>query len=351
MNIFEILTSIKLPVFFLILFFLLLSFFWQKAFNFFRFKSYEGKQRVHLKEIPRLGGLLIFFFLIFIVFLDFEQSSLLCNLLISSLPILILGVKEDIFHNTSNYARLIGMMLSIIFFFTIHSMIFPKIDIPILGEIISNYYVSLPFFLFASLVIINGTNLIDGMNGLMAFATLSQLVALLFLSISSTDYEISIVIVLLIVPMLIFLFFNFPLGRVFIGDFGAYFIGFMMSMIVIILFGRNPQLLSWNAVLILFYPSIELLFSFIRKIFIDKIGSQTADNKHLHTLLFNYYKKRFLSVSIANNLTCLSLVFFWASPLLIFFGADDFFFIISSIILLGVSYVIFYYYLRRLSLK
>ena len=146
MNIIEILTSIKLPVIFLILFLLLLTLFWQRIFNFFRFNSYEGKQRVHLNEIPRLGGFLIFVFLIFVIFIDFEQSSLLCNLLISSLPILILGVKEDIFHNTSNYARLIGMMLSIIFFFTIHSMIFPKIDIPILGEIISNYYVSLPFF-------------------------------------------------------------------------------------------------------------------------------------------------------------------------------------------------------------
>ena len=189
------------------------------------------------------------------------------------------------------------------------------------------------------------------MNGLMAFSTLSQLAALLFLSISSADFEISKAIVLLIIPILIFLLFNFPMGRIFIGDFGAYFIGFIISMIVIILFGRSPQLLSWNAVLIFFYPSIELLFSFIRKIFFDKIGSQTADNKHLHTLLFNNYKKRFLSVSFANNLTTFSLMIFWAAPLLIFFGADDLFFIISSIILLGLSYVIFYYYLRRLALK
>ena len=351
MNVVEIFSSIKLPAFFLFLSLLLLSYFWQKAFNFFRFKSYEGKQRVHLNEIPRLGGFLIFTFLILIFLKDFERSSLLYDLLISCVPILIVGIKEDIFHNTSNHARLIGMTLSIILFFTIHPMIFPKIDFPVFGEIISNYYVSFPFFLFASLVIINGTNLIDGMNGLMVFSTLSQLVALLFLTGLTADYEISKVVVMLIIPILMFLFFNFPLGKIFIGDFGAYFIGFIISMIVIILFGRNPQLLSWNAVLILFYPSIELLFSFIRKIFFDKIGSQTADNKHLHTLLFYNYKKRFLSVSIANNLTTLSLVIFWAAPLLIFVGADDFFFISSSIILLGVSYVIFYYYLRRLTLK
>jgi len=103
MNVVEILTSIKLPVFFLILFLLLLSFCWQRAFNFSRFKSYEGKQRVHLNEIPRLGGFLIFTFLIFVVFIDFEQSSLLYNLLISSVPILMVGIKEDIFHNTFLY--------------------------------------------------------------------------------------------------------------------------------------------------------------------------------------------------------------------------------------------------------
>jgi UDP-GlcNAc:undecaprenyl-phosphate/decaprenyl-phosphate GlcNAc-1-phosphate transferase len=253
MNIVEILTSIKLPIIFLFLSLLFITFFWQRAFIFFRFKSYEGKQRVHLKEIPRLGGLLIFVFLIFIVFLDFEQFSLLDKLLISSLPIFMVGIKEDIFHNTSSHLRLIAMALSVIIFFSIYPTTFPKIDFPILREIISNYYVGLPFFLFASLVIINGTNLIDGMNGLMTFSTLSQLVALLFLSVLSADYEISKVIVLLIVPMLIFLFFNFPFGRVFIGDFGAYFIGFIISMIIIIFFGRNPHLLSWNAVLILLY--------------------------------------------------------------------------------------------------
>ena len=109
------------------------------------------------------------------------------------------GIKEDIFHNTSNHARLIAMTLSVILFFTIHPMNFPKIDLPILGEIISNYYVGLPFFLFASLVIMNGTNLIDGMNGLMTFSTLSQLAALLYLTLLSADYEISKVIVLLII--------------------------------------------------------------------------------------------------------------------------------------------------------
>ena len=83
-----------------------------------------------------------------------------------------------------------------------------------------------------------------------------------------------------------------------------------------------------------FYPSIELLFSLISKIFIDKIGCLITYNKHLHTLLFNCYKKRFLSVSIANNLTSLTLLIFWAAALLIFFGAGDFFFIISSITLL-----------------
>lgn len=73
-------------------------------------------------------------------------------------------------------------------------------------------------------------------------------------------------------------------------------------------------------------------FPLIKKFFTDIIGSQTADNKSLNKLLFKHYKKGFLSVSIANNFTSLSLWIFWAAPLLIFVGADDFF---SSFLLLS----------------
>ena len=79
-------------------------------------KEYKSLQRSHFGEIPRFGGLIIYFFLIF-TNITIIQSDLISYICISSIPLIIISLKEDLFQNTVIISRIISMIVSIIIFF------------------------------------------------------------------------------------------------------------------------------------------------------------------------------------------------------------------------------------------
>jgi UDP-N-acetylmuramyl pentapeptide phosphotransferase/UDP-N-acetylglucosamine-1-phosphate transferase len=83
-----------------------------------------------------------------------------------------------------------------------------------------------------------------------------------------------------------FLAWNYPAGMIFLGDGGAYFLGFMLGELSILLVMRNPQVSTWYAVLLLIYPVFETLFSIYRRIFLRGRSPGMPDGIHLHSLIF-----------------------------------------------------------------
>jgi len=83
-----------------------------------------------------------------------------------------------------------------------------------------------------------------------------------------------------------FLVWNYPVGLIFLGDGGAYFIGFMLGELALLLVMRNPQVSTWYAVLLLIYPAFETLFSAYRRLFIRGKSPTMPDGIHLHSLIF-----------------------------------------------------------------
>ena len=149
---------------------------------------------------------------------------------------------------------------------------------------------------------------------------------------------------LLLLPLIVFTLFNFPFGKIFCGDAGAYFYGFAISASTIYLFGTYENLLSWNAVLILIYPCIELLFSFIRKKFFENKSAFTADAKHLHSLIYRYITK--LNSKLSNNsVVTFYLLPFIVAPVLTYFLYEDIFAIICIIFLFFLLYIMSYLFL------
>ena len=137
---------------------------------------------------------------------------------------------------------------------------------------------------------------------------------------------------ILLLPLLSFLLFNFPFGKIFVGDLGAYFYGFAISLVTIYFFGKHQELLSWSAALLLFYPSSELLYSYLRKI-INKQSPMDPDNEHLHSLIFNRLIKNVNTQNVSNARTTLILSFFWVLPPLLFiYNNDSIFFTLLSIV-------------------
>ena len=154
--------------------------------------------------------------------------------------------------------------------------------------------------------------MIDGMNGLCSFTAIS-----ICLSISSFIYfydlamDIQIVFSLILL-LSVFLLFNFPFGKIFLGDAGAYWIGWILGSITIHIF-TNDKLNSWSAVLILFYPTMEVIFSTIRKI-ISRINPFYPDINHLHIKLYFLLKGPFERRPEFNSFTTLCLMPFWIGP-------------------------------------
>ena len=115
-----------------------------------------------------------------------------------------ISIKEDLYQNTSISKRIFAIVLSSIIFFNLNKTNFPLIDIPLIYPLFQIIYFYL-FFTFSSLVLINGFNLIDGMNGILGFTAISQLICLCYISQFLTN-EIFNYSILLILPIIIFMF-------------------------------------------------------------------------------------------------------------------------------------------------
>jgi UDP-N-acetylmuramyl pentapeptide phosphotransferase/UDP-N-acetylglucosamine-1-phosphate transferase len=340
--------NIKYYYFFLLILFIftpyLFSYFIKKKI----LKNYISIQRSHNDEIARFGGLIIFLFIFFLNLFELK-IKFINQILISSLPLIIVSLKEDIFQNTTTLLRMTCMILTIFIFFNLNKTNFPQIDFLIIKDILNIYVLAFLFFSFSVLVIINGMNFIDGLNGLFTLNLICQLFAMFYLSIVFKDFEYQIIISSMIITMFIFLLFNLPFGKIFLGDLGAYFLALLMSMLIINFFGKYTEILSWNAILILFYPAFELLFSFIRKIYFEKKNPMESDHKHLHSLMYRYFLKKSKNKQYSNNISSILLFVFWSSPLLVFFTYKRIDLIISVILFLIIIYISTYiFFLSKL---
>jgi UDP-N-acetylmuramyl pentapeptide phosphotransferase/UDP-N-acetylglucosamine-1-phosphate transferase len=224
----------------------------------------------------------------------------------------------------------------------------PILSIPLIGNFISNSILIYPFFIISVVIFMNGVNMIDGSNGLMPMTALGQLASLIFLSNAVEDYQLINFLLLLSLPLIIFTFFNYPFGKIFMGDLGAYVYGFFIAIMTITFFGRNPVLPSWGAVLILFYPLMEIFFSYYRKIFYDKISPLYPDSYHIHLKMYHLLSYKIKKRRIANGLVMPTLSILWLSPcILITWFYDSLLGILISLVVLIVAYLGFYWSLPR----
>ena len=303
---------------------------------------YKGKQRVHEGETARLGGLIIFLFLIiFSYFLSNQefaknlQITLLC-----SLPMMFVTVKEDLTHNVDYKVRLLGLALSAaaLIMFAINSL--PVVDhIIVISDLFHNPAFSFAFFTLCLIALANGCNFIDGMNGLLGFYLLGALMCCMQLSFSVQDIIQAKPILLYALLTILFLLVNYPWGRLFMGDAGAYLIALLIGVWVIDFFGTYESISSWNAGLIFFYPIAEVIFSVIRKLWQNKSPFQ-PDREHLHLKVFDILNTAMNKPRLANNLTTVFLAIFWlAPPLILPWVYDSQPMIATALVILSFTYI------------
>jgi len=290
---------------------------WHK--NFYQklgLKSYRAIQRIHLKETPRFGGLI--FILSLFLFVAFSNSNeslqTLKVILLALVPIIIIGLKEDLFHNVSPTVRLLALF-SVGWLFRVQftGPLPNLVDVPLLGKLLALQGGIGLFYILCMTSIANGMNLIDGVHGLSGSVALSILSALLFLSYKTNDIMMLKTITGVILIFLPFMFFNYPFGKIFLGDLGAYSLGLVVSMLTITLFGRHPEISPWAAVLILIYPAIEVSFSLLRRIFAGS-SAFDPDKSHLHLRLFDFFRAQPTFKKVANPFVMITLFGLWIFP-------------------------------------
>ena len=314
---------------------------------------YSGDQLIHEGSICPLGGLIIFtccFFTLLLLNNYFYLPDIFnyTKIFFISIPLLLFIVWEDIGHNIG-----IGLRFLVLFLTAAYSVIywltgFPIIELPFLSMFFENKIFSIVFYTLCLVGLMNGSNFIDGMNGLLGFYFLGAILACLYLCFLLGQTDQALPLVLLGLGIAGFLIFNFPFGKIFLGDAGAYFISFFLGLWVLNFFSNNTHISSWNAILLFFYPSMELIYSFVRKICSHKSPFR-PDARHLHMKLCHFLISKTKNKLIANNLATIYLSIFWLIPLLtIPFVYDKSYAVITIVIIFVILYIFLNFYLDLL---
>jgi UDP-N-acetylmuramyl pentapeptide phosphotransferase/UDP-N-acetylglucosamine-1-phosphate transferase len=281
-----------------------------------------------------------------------ESMQSLKIILICLIPIIVIGIKEDLFHNAEPAIRLLALLFVGWLFRAQYTGPLPVLtDIPFIGELLLLHGGISFFYILSMVAIANGMNLIDGVNGLCGAVALSILSALLFLSYKTADITMLSLIFSVILLFIPFMLMNYPYGRIFLGDLGAYSLGLMVSMLTIILFGRHPEISPWGAVLILIYPATEVVFSLLRRM-LKGVSIYHADTAHLHLKLYHFFRPQPHYKKIANALVTPILSGFWLFPLLaITWVYHKLLFIWIAIILFISLYILLYAIVPKIQKK
>ena len=255
--------------------------------NFFLDPSKQHSHKSFLNKssnIPLSGGILIL--MSCLIFLTSEYNVLKLFLLL----ICIIGILSDLEILKSPTKRIVCQTLIVSIFLIMSGTLINSVRIEYLDNFLEIYQFKLLFTIFCLLIIINGTNFIDGINTLVAVYYIMVITCILYLKYQfNFDYEAEVLKITLL-ALVIFLFFNL-LGKAYLGDNGSYLLSFLIGITLINISNNNDFISPYFVACLLWYPAFENLFSIIRKQ-LKKISPSQPDNNHLHQLIFIKLKKK-----------------------------------------------------------
>jgi UDP-N-acetylmuramyl pentapeptide phosphotransferase/UDP-N-acetylglucosamine-1-phosphate transferase len=245
----------------------------------------DGVQKFHAVPTPRIGGIAIFAGLVagWHVVSDVE-NVLLAPLLIASIPAFVFGLLEDVTKRVGVLPRLLATMGSGVLACWLTGIALNRADVPMLDDLLKYWPIAVVFTAFAVAGIANAINIIDGFNGLSSGAVMIILASLGSIAKFEGDTVLATNFLLLGAAIFGFWIVNFPFGKLFLGDGGAYFAGFALAWLAVLLMMRNPRVSPWLVLLASAYPVIEVLYSIWRRA-CHKQKTGAPDNLHLHSLI------------------------------------------------------------------
>jgi UDP-GlcNAc:undecaprenyl-phosphate/decaprenyl-phosphate GlcNAc-1-phosphate transferase len=253
----------------------------------------RGPRKFHATPTPRIGGVAIAGALAATVlvmetldWLNPASAYGLTMLALSAIPAFAGGFGDDITKNAGVLARLMLTFASAVFASLLVGATLDRLDMPGLDTLLLWPIFAIAFTAFAVGGIANAINIIDGYNGLAGGYAVIVLAGLAWVAGQVGDPVVLTASLAMLGALLGFLVWNYPGGKIFMGDGGAYLLGFWLGELAVLLVVRNPDVSPWFPLMLLAYPITETLFSIYRRHIVGGHSAGDADAMHLHQLIF-----------------------------------------------------------------
>ena len=315
----------------------------------------SGPQKFHTQATPRVGGFALYAGLLVGLLIEdiFHSKNQLSNesylfFLLASSPVFLGGLIEDITKNVSVANRLLFSMLSASTAIWLLGAVIDRTDIGLLDNALIWSPIAIAFTVLGISGVCNAMNIIDGYHGISAGYGLIALIAISVIAFLVNDHLVLSISTVLIGALLAFLWWNWPHGKIFMGDGGAYLLGFSLAELCILLLYRNASVSPWFAASLMAYPIIETLYTMFRRKFLSKAKTGQPDAEHLHQLIFKkiVLKGKAITPDILSHHNCRVSIFiclpaaFIAIVAVLFWQSSD---VLMPFTLVGcVAYVLIY---------
>jgi UDP-N-acetylmuramyl pentapeptide phosphotransferase/UDP-N-acetylglucosamine-1-phosphate transferase len=251
----------------------------------------SGVQKFHAIAVPRVGGvgiiLGVFLALFARYFHNAEVGTFGLLLLLSALPAFLSGLMEDITKRVGVKIRLLATLLSAGLAGYFLNAWLSSVQILGIDDLMLAYPIAaIAITCFAVGGVANAFNIIDGYNGLSSMVAVIILAGIAYVAFQAGDHAIMIAAIAMIGALAGFLVWNYPRGLIFLGDGGAYLIGFWIAELSVLLTARHPEVSKWFPLLLCFYPIFETLFTIYRRVFLKRVHPGMPDASHLHQLIY-----------------------------------------------------------------
>lgn len=266
----------------------------------------SGPQKFHARPVPRIGGVGIVGGVaagaVALLF-GHPDADWPLVLAVCGMPAFVAGVAEDLLKTMSPRRRLFFTAVSAALAAWFVDAVITRTDIPGLDWIVAFPIGAALVTVFVVAGVANAVNIIDGFNGLASMCVVIMLISLAYVGFAVGDRMVALMALAGVGAVLGFFIWNFPAGLVFLGDGGAYFLGFYLAELAILLLHRNPDVSPMFPLLLCFYPVFETLFSIYRRKVLRGRPVGMPDGVHLHSLIYRRFMRWAAGERTARELT------------------------------------------------
>lgn len=277
-------------------------------------------QAMHVRLTPRIGGVAIFGALACSLLLAPEALvRQYAEFIIATALIFFVGLAEDLGFRVAPRIRLLTVALASLLVVALIGEWLTRVGLPVVDPLLELWFIGIPFTLLITAGVANGFNLIDGINGLAAVTAIGAAIAISVIAQKAGYLPTAVLCIMMAAVVSGFFLLNYPYGLIFLGDAGAYTIGFVLCWFGIATVLNAPDVSPWAILLTMFWPLADTLLAMYRRSLSNR-DPMLPDRLHMHQLVMRGIEILILGRNkrhLSNSLTTAVLAPFVLTPQII----------------------------------